>query len=225
MGLEYISLTVCRWLSAGNLYPCSHSHQQLSLHSTLNSTGSNHYLHYYQPAIRTVPGSYQIWSAISITYKTEMTTSAITEINLRSRDSNNPPPIELPGLGTIDEDYGCCSFCWYILSWVTSLVLYTVECFVTVWVMYTYASKHLFVPFGLSLGYFTLTHVVVVTVSLIWYYALDRFHKKRKESDPHNLAFIDYRKKFSPAAVVFHMLLLGMVYRWVLHGTCACVSQ
>lgn len=146
-----------------------------------------------------------------------MTANGVTEIHSMEQeeeeDEDYPMPVELSGLGTVDEEYGCCSSCWYILSWIISLVLYTVECFVAIWVAYAYASNHMYVPFGLCLGYLALPHVIVVTISLTWYYNLDRFHRKRKESDPHNLEFIEYRKKFSASAVILHIFLLGMVYR------------
>ena len=143
-----------------------------------------------------------------------MTTASVTEIHsMEQDDGDDPLPVELSSLGTMDEDYGCCSSCWYIFSWVISLVLYIVECFVAIWVAYTYASNNMYVPFGLSLGYLALPHVIIVTISLTWYYKLDRFHRKRKESDPHDLEFIEYRRKFSAATVILHILLLGMVYR------------
>lgn len=158
---------------------------------------------------------------IKASHTLKMTTTGVTAMHSREHDENeggeeeeeDPMPIELPGLDMLDDDKGCCSSCWNVFSSVISLVLYTIEYFVAIWVSYTYASNHMYVPFGLSLGYLALPHVILVTISLTWYYNLDRFHRKRKDSDPHNLEFLEYRKKFSPAAVIFHILLLGMVYR------------
>lgn len=95
-------------------------------------------------------------------------------------------------------------------------MLYIIELFVYIWVAYTYqksAFKENFYLFGLSVGYLVLPTVFIATISLVWYYNLDRFHRQRRERDPHNMEFIEYRKKFTVWALVLHMLLLGVVYR------------
>lgn len=140
-----------------------------------------------------------------------MTTAGVHEIRSNNLEDENPQPIVLPAIG--QESYGCLRSCWYLLSWVLSLVLHTVECFVTVWVAYTYADNASYIPFGISLAYLVVPQVILVTLSLAWYYNLDRYHRKKKENDPHNLGFIEYRKKFTPGAVFCHVILLGMVYR------------
>lgn len=111
----------------------------------------------------------------------------------------------------------CLGTCWQILSWMLSIVLYIVEFFVYIWVAYFYAMSdsypNKFVLFGLSLGFLVLPSIFVASVSLVWYYNLDRFHRRRRERDPHNLEFIEYRKKFTLWALVLHILTLGLVYR------------
>lgn len=111
----------------------------------------------------------------------------------------------------------CLASCWHVISWTFSIVLYIIEWFVYVWVIYAYAIESNFMEnfylFGLSLGYLVLPTVFIATISLVWYYNLDRFHRQRRERDPHNMEFIEYRKKFTVWALVLHILLLGVVYR------------
>ncbi len=140
-----------------------------------------------------------------------MISSGVIEINSVYSQEEDSRPIELPSLGT--DNHGCGWSCWYLLSWVISLVLYTVEFFVTIWVAYTYATSDMYIPFGISLAYLAIPQVILVTLSLTWYYNLDRYHRKRRDSDPHNMEFIEYRKKFSLGAILCHVMLLGMVYR------------
>jgi len=154
------------------------------------------------------------WHFLGISRSITMTRAGVNEI--LAEDDDAVQPIELPGLGVEDEEYACCWSFWHLLSWVLSLVLYTIEFFVTVWVAYTYATNNnMFIPFGISLAYLAIPQIILVTISLTWYYNLDRFHRKRKESDPHNLEFIEYRKKFTIGAIVCHVMLLGLIYRWV----------
>ena len=85
-----------------------------------------------------------------------------------------------------------------------------------VWVAYIYATgtyPQKYYLFGLTLGYLVLPTVFIATISLVWYYNLDRFHRRRRERDPHNLEFIEYRKKFTVWTLMLHILLLGVVYR------------
>lgn len=141
-----------------------------------------------------------------------MTTAGIIEITSEEgSQAEDPRPIELPSMGA--DHYGCMQSSWYLFSWIISLVLYTVECFVTIWVAYTYATNNMFIPFGISLAYLAIPQVILVTLSLTWYYNLDRYHRKKKDNDPHNLEFIEYRKKLTLSAILCHVVLLGMVYR------------
>ncbi len=142
-----------------------------------------------------------------------MTTAGVVEITAEGsqEEEEDTRPIELPSLGR--DHYGCMQSSWCLFSWVFSLVLYTVECFVTIWVAYTYAINSTFVPFGISLAYLAIPQVILATISLTWYYNLDRYHRKRKDNDPHNLEFVEYRKKLTWSAIVCHVVLLGMVYR------------
>jgi len=106
--------------------------------------------------------------------------------------------------------------CCQVLSWMSSIVLYIVEFFVYIWVAYFYTTSmytNRYVLFGLSLGFLVLPSIFVASVSLVWYYNLDRFHRRRRERDPHNLEFIEYRKKFTLWSLVLHILTLGLVYR------------
>lgn len=110
----------------------------------------------------------------------------------------------------------CLASCWKVISWTFSIVIYIIELFVYVWVAYIYATSSFpqqYYLFGLSVGYLVLPTVFVATISLVGYYNLDRFHRRRRERDPHNLEFIEYRKKFTVWALVLHILLLGVVYR------------
>ena len=107
----------------------------------------------------------------------------------------------------------CMGSCWGVCSWLVSIVLYILEILVLVWAAYTYAVHDLYLLFGLTLAYLPLPTVILATVSLVWYYNVDRFHRRRRERDPHNLSFGEYRKKMTAGAVILHMLLLGMVYR------------
>ena len=110
----------------------------------------------------------------------------------------------------------CLGSCWNIISWTFSIITYIIEIFVYVWVAYVYAKSTFsmkYYLFGLSVGYLVLPTVFVATISLVWYYNLDRFHRRRRERDPHNLEFIEYRKKFTVWALILHILLLGLVYR------------
>ena len=106
--------------------------------------------------------------------------------------------------------------CWQVMSWMMSIVLYIVEFFVYIWVAYFYSTSmytNRYVLFGLSLVFLVLPSIFVASVSLVWYYNLDRFHRRRRDRDPHNLEFIEYRKKFTLWALVLHILTLGLVYR------------
>ena len=152
-----------------------------------------------------------------------MATPSETEIVSSSSQEENPRPIEQPSVGLEDDTYGCGWSCWYLLSWIVSLILYTVECFVTAWVAYTYASTIMYIPFGITLAYLAIPQVILVTLSLTWYYNLDRYHRKRKESEPNSSEYAEYRKKFSVGAVICHVLLLGMIYRCVCVCVCVCV--
>lgn len=108
------------------------------------------------------------------------------------------------------------STCWGVLSWMFSIVLYIMEFFVYIWVSYFYSMSlypYNYVLFGLSVGFLALPTIFVATISLVWYYNLDRFHRRRRERDPHNLEFIEYRKKFTLGALILHILTLGVVYR------------
>ena len=110
----------------------------------------------------------------------------------------------------------CPGTCWNILSWTFSIITYIIEFFVYIWAAYFYAKSEYrenYVLFGLTIGFLALPTVIVATTSLIWYYNLDRFHRRRRERDPHNLEFIEYRKKFTFGALLLHILLLGLVYR------------
>lgn len=112
--------------------------------------------------------------------------------------------------------WACLGTCWQVLSWMVSIVLYIVEFFVYIWVAYFYATSmypNRLVLFGLSLGFLVVPCICVATVSMVWYYNLDRFHRRRRERDPHNLEFIEYRKKFTLWTLVLHILTLGIVYR------------
>ena len=132
----------------------------------------------------------------------------------RSLQSN---PVELQSLGTDDNDLHpaltCLRSCWRILSWLLSIILYIVEILVLAWAAYTYGNNDLYVLFGLTLAYLPLPTVILATVSLVWYYNLDRFHRRRRDRDPHNLSFVEYRKKLTVGAITLHVFLLGMVYR------------
>lgn len=106
--------------------------------------------------------------------------------------------------------------CWKVISWTFSIVTYIIELFVYVWVAYIYATSTFpqkYYLFGLSIGYLVLPTVFIATISLVWYYNLDRFHRRRRERDPHNLEFLEYRKKFTVWSLVLHIMLLGVVYR------------
>lgn len=106
--------------------------------------------------------------------------------------------------------------CFRVLSWMFSIVLYIMEFFVYIWVAYFYAMSaypYKYVLFGLAVGFLALPTIFVAAVSLVWYYNLDRFHRRRRERDPHNLEFIEYRKKFTFGALFLHILTLGLVYR------------
>ena len=107
----------------------------------------------------------------------------------------------------------CMGSCWRVCSWLVSIILYILEIVALVWAAYTYATGDLYLLFGLTLAYLPLPTVILATVSLVWYYNVDRFHRRRRERDPHNLSFGEYRKKLTAGAVVLHVLLLGMVYR------------
>lgn len=110
----------------------------------------------------------------------------------------------------------CLSSCWSIISWTFSIVTYIMELFVYVWVSYIYATSSFpqrYYLFGLSVGFLVFPTVFVATISLVWYYNLDRFHRRRRERDPHNMEFIEYKKKFTISALLSHILLLGVVYR------------
>lgn len=124
------------------------------------------------------------------------------------------PPTALPTSST--SVGSCLGSCWKILSWTFSIVTYIIELFIYVWVTYIYAKSAFaqkYYLFGLSVGYLALPTIAVATISLVWYYNLDRFHRKRKERDPHNMEFIEYQKKFTFCALLLHILLLGVVYR------------
>ncbi len=121
-----------------------------------------------------------------------------------------PPPTSNTSVGS------CLSSCWKVMSWTFSIVAYIIELFVYVWVSYIYARSNFtarYYLFGLSVGFLVLPTVFVATVSLVWYYNLDRFHRRRRERDPHNMEFIEYKKKFTIWALLLHILLLGVVYR------------
>ena len=123
--------------------------------------------------------------------------------------------LESPSLGSTRKD-PCLASCWNILSWAFSIITYIIEIFIFVWVIHFYSGSeyhHKYYLFGLSLGFVTLPTVVIAITSLIWYYNLDRFHRRRKERDPHNMEFIEYKKKFTFGALLLHILLMGVVYR------------
>ena len=85
-----------------------------------------------------------------------------------------------------------------------------------VWVSFEYARSTYdakYYLFGLSIGFLVIPTVFVGTISLVWYYNLDRFHRRRRERDPHNMEFIEYKKKFTIWALLLHILMLGAVYR------------
>lgn len=107
----------------------------------------------------------------------------------------------------------CLASTWQVLSWLTSILLYILELFVVVWAAYFYGTQRQYILFGLMLGLTALPRVIIATVSLVCYYNLDRFHRRRRERDPHNLEFIEYRKKFTMAALALHVMFLGTVYR------------
>lgn len=110
----------------------------------------------------------------------------------------------------------CLGSCWKVISWTFSVVAYIIELFVYVWVAYIYAKSGFsqkYYLFGLSIGFLVLPTVVIASISLVWYYNLDRFHRQRRERDPHNMEFIEYRKKFTFCTLLLHVLLLGVVYR------------
>ena len=112
----------------------------------------------------------------------------------------------------------CLSSCWRVISWTFSIVMYIIELFVYVWVSYIYAKSNFtarYYLFGLSVGFLVLPTVFVATISLVWYYNLDRFHRRRRERDPHNMEFIEHKKKFTIWALLLHIVLLGVVYRYV----------
>lgn len=114
----------------------------------------------------------------------------------------------------------CLASCWKVISWTFSIITYIIELFIYVWVIYTYAKSAFaarYYLFGLSIGFLVFPAVFVASLSLVWYYNLDRFYRRRRERDPHNMEFIEYRKKkFTIWALILHILLLGVVYRSVL---------
>jgi uncharacterized membrane protein len=124
--------------------------------------------------------------------------------------------VELQNLSTDDDLHPallCLRSCWRVLSWLLSIILYIVEILVLAWAAYTYGNNDLYILFGLTLAYLPLPMVILATVSLVWYYNLDRFHRRRRDRDPHNLSFVEYRKKLTVGAITLHVFLLGMVYR------------
>ena len=139
----------------------------------------------------------------------------------RSLQSN---PIELHGGGgSMDVDEGdeddlhpalsCLLSCWRVCSWLVSIILYILEILVLAWAAYTYGNGDLYLLFGLTLAYLPLPTVILATVSLVWYYNLDRFHRRRRDRDPHDLSLGEYKKKLTGGAIALHVFMLGMVYR------------
>ena len=125
-------------------------------------------------------------------------------------------PIELYRLYSSEDRHPvarCLMNTWHIFSWLVSILLYILELFVVVWVAYFYGTQNLYILFALMLGFTALPRVIIATISLVLYYNHDRFHRRRKERDPHNLEFIEYQKKFTIAAVALHTMFLGIVYR------------
>ena len=102
--------------------------------------------------------------------------------------------------------------CCRVTSWIFSIILYIIEFFVYIWVSYSYIHKR-YVIFGLSVGFLVVPMVIVAAVSLVWYYNLDRFHQRRRAMEPHNLEFIEYRKKFTSGTIFLHVLSLAVIYR------------
>lgn len=135
----------------------------------------------------------------------------------RSIQSN---PIELHSENDDEESselhpaVNCMVSCWRVCSWLVSIILYILEILVLIWAAYTYGNGDLYWLFGLTLAYLPLPTVILTTVSLVWYYNVDRFHRRRREREPQNVfSTTEYRKKLTVGAVSLHVLLLGMVYR------------
>lgn len=138
----------------------------------------------------------------------------------RSLQSN---PIELhsasldeegdDGEGDLHPACTCFVSCWRVCSWLVSIVLYILEILVLAWAAFTYGNSDLYLLFGLTLAYLPLPTVILATVSLVWYYNLDRYHRRRRDRNPHDLSLGEYKKKLTGGAIALHVFLLGMVYR------------
>ena len=75
------------------------------------------------------------------------------------------------------------------------------------------AMTTLYVLFGLTLAYIAVPTVVVATISLIWYYDMDRRFRALKKRTNQDAALERHTSKFTPGAVLMHVLLLGVIYR------------
>ena len=95
------------------------------------------------------------------------------------------------------------------------MLTYVLEVGAIVWVLSFYANERLYTLFGLTLGYLTLPGLILTVMSLIWYYDLDRFYRKQKQTQPQHPAVRNYHKNFIISNVIIHSVLLGVVYRYV----------
>ena len=134
------------------------------------------------------------------------------------KDQSPSPVVVLSPVSTETSWSGPIKFfvgCWHVISWVWSLLTYVLEVGAIVWVLSFYANERLYTLFGLTLGYLTLPGLVLTVMSLIWYYDLDRFYRKQKQTQPQHPAVRNYHKNFIISNVIIHSVLLGVVYRYV----------
>lgn len=105
----------------------------------------------------------------------------------------------------------CWLLCWYLLSWSFAIITYVTEGFAIVWVAINYSNFELYPNLVLTLLCYFIASVVNGSISLFWYYDLDRVSIKQLEASGPFPGV--YKRKCSFAAIATHCLLLGEVYR------------